>query len=25
MEPPEIDVWAYGELYGRTSEIPAPS
>jgi uncharacterized damage-inducible protein DinB len=25
MEPPEIDVWAYGELYGRTLEIPAPS
>jgi uncharacterized damage-inducible protein DinB len=25
LEPPEIDVWAFGEAHGRTSEVPPPA
>ena len=25
MEPPEIDVWSYGEAHGRVREVPPPA
>jgi uncharacterized damage-inducible protein DinB len=25
MEPPEIDVWAFGEAHGMVAEVPVPA